>query len=354
MLIVYGKEFTIYTDKRISQFEDAWLIGRIGKAYLRSIVEAKSKHSYKDWMRLGFSCLMRDKMQEAALSVNARVTFVNTAKSEPSLDWNYWINFSSNTFVCTTKDYATAVRAALSDPSRNGCECLALSHLIALRALQLAVGNDKFNVLLNFHLGNKPLEIPLNLELTQDESLAASLESKSYEGDSVFRPGDIIAVSNNRDEADYTSWEAVVKKKKGTPWRVENGICIGWKMNSKGEPEFNEPLFVGGGLGQKIFTEAEIKEEVYNQTKSLGNIRKNSRGEIIRNKLSGNIESDNIIGDRKGHFLEKALDNAKCIHKLDVRDSNWDLKYGLDVVPDISLYTEVKRISILGGRRDLG
>ena len=329
MIKVGNSAYKTYGQRWSKQFEKAFGIGPVGKAYLRSITMAKSEHVYKSWWRLAFRCLMTDKMQAAALNINNKVGFANMSSIPAKLDSSYWLKDSSGDFVCKTKkDFAKAVSIILKNPQKNALECKGLSHLMALRALQLSLGDQRFDKIIKAFIGNEPLKLTLDSIFKKrflvDENLSASRkESSIYDGDRVFRPGDIIAVSNFRKEA------------KGTQWLVENGVCVGWRGAPGGRALFDEPLFVGGGVPNQVMTEAQIREYVYRQTPS----------------------SDPITGNRKKHFDEKALGTAKCRHKIDERHKSGPKKgqliHGLNVVPNTYMHTLVNRIAILGGRADI-
>jgi hypothetical protein len=323
--IVYKR----YGERWSRQFENANRIGNVGKAYLRSITEAKSTHVYKSWWRLAFKCLMADKVQAAALSVNDKLGFADMKRILPKLDSRYWGKDKGGDFYCkTTKEFAKAVSIIFTSKLNNALECKGLSHVMALRALQLSMNNTRFDKLIKAFLGGKRLRIPLDTIKVKNFMMMESLKASRkeyfiYEGDRVYRPGDIIAVGNLRSEAVRTQW------------LVENGICVGWRGAADGRAQYDEPLFVGGGVPSQVMTEAQIREYVYQKTKSY----------------------DRITGNRKHHFAEKALGTTKCRHKLDKRYEEGPRKgqliYGLDVVPDIYLNTEVNRIAILGGRTDI-
>jgi len=189
---------------------------------------------------------------------------------------------------------------------------------MALRAFQLALGNGRFNIVIEKFLGKERLKIPINAMrgkiIFSEEDLIAN---SNYTGDACFRPGDLVIVSNWRPEAHNTQW------------LVENGICVGWKGAEKGKPQYDEPLFLGGGLGNQSKTESEIREVVYSKTP---------------NKLK-------IKGDRKMHFSDKAVKGNICNHTLDTSAQAGSNTSKL--VPDIFMSSVVMRINILGGRNDI-
>ncbi|MDX1811080.1 MAG: hypothetical protein R3240_03980 [Gammaproteobacteria bacterium] len=328
MIKVENGLYKKYGERWSRQFENSFGLGPVGKAYLRSITEAKSLHVYKSWWRLAFKCRMADKIQAAALSVNDKLGFANMSTVKPMLDPRYWSKDGSGDFVCKTKKhFAKAVNAIFTDNAVNALECKGLSQVMALRSVQLALGDNRFDLVLQKFLGKTQLKIPLDAitdkHLVVTEDLSADGKTTIYTGDGVYRPGDMIAVSNMRHEA------------LGTQWLVENGICVGWKGAADGHAQYNEPLFVGGGVPNKVMTEAQIREYVYQATPS----------------------KDKITGDRKGHFAEKALGKIRCQHKLDKRyntgPDKGKLMYGLNVVPDTYLHTTVIRLNLLGGRTDI-
>jgi hypothetical protein len=297
-----GKLFTIKT------FEDNLKLQKTGRACLRSIIETKSEHHYKGFWYLIFSLLMRDKIEKAATEVK-NIQFASSG-SETKLNSAFWERTNNGNFLCKSEEFGKAVSSILTNPQKNNLECQGLSHIMALRALQLALGDTRFNKLLKTGLGKAKLQIPLNATLLQGEDLALKGEEPfSKSGDGVFRPGDIVAFGNNRSEA------------VGTQWRVENAVCIGWKFDIKGLPLFDEPLFAGGGV-DTFKTEGEMKEFIYQQTP-------------IR---EAPFPSKEVL---RRHFAEKAVTGSNC---------SCPKQYGLE---DLNLNPYVTRIKILGGRKDI-
>ncbi len=311
-------EITNYNVVQLRRFERRHNIQTTGKAYLRSIIESHSKHYYKGWWYLVFSLKMRQKMGYAAKMVNKKIKFANIPDGVVmQLNPTFWTRQQEGdyvSFVCKTDNYAKAVDAIFADSSKNVLECRRLCEVMVLRALQLAVGNTRFNKYLKDQLGLDPLELSLNRKLLQSEELSATGQTTVYKGDAIFRPGDLVAFSNDR------------KKAKGTQWLVENAVCVGWEHDAKGQPRFDEPLFVGGGVS-KVLTEAKMKEEIYQET---------------LNKL--------VTGDRKRHFAEKAIGGPICTHRLDSDAENKGSNLA-GTVPNIYLHTTVERIGVLGGKR---
>lgn len=320
-MVVIEKPLTqhvfLYDDAKVHAFEEVNKIGSTGRAYLRSIVEAKQKHVYRGWWYLIFSLKMRDKIASVADLVYQKVSFANVPASQhPTLDSTFWRRLADGDFECKSNDYAKAVDAVFADRTKNRLECRGLCELIALRSLQDALGNARFNKYLKDYLGSERLRFRLNHRLLQTEELTAKPPGTVYTGEAVFRPGDLVAFSNGRGVA------------AGTQWLVENALCVGWKTDGKGNPIYTEPLFRGGGV-DGVKTEAEMKEYVYQQT----------------------LDPE-VRGDRKSHFAEKALGGPKCNHLLDT--DAIDRGVSLDkAVPNIYLHTTVERIGILGGRQDL-
>ncbi|MFX0196154.1 MAG: hypothetical protein ACFFCW_08530 [Candidatus Hodarchaeota archaeon] len=311
------REITNYNVEQLRRFERRNNIQTTGKAYLLSIIESHSKHYYKGWWYLVFSLKMRQKMGYAAKMVNSKISFANIPGGVGlQLNPTFWTRRQEGNFVCKTDNYAKAVDAILADRSKNFLECRGLCEVMVLRALQLAVGNTRFNKYLKDQLGSDPLELRLNSKLLQSEELSATGQTTVYKGDAIFRPGDLVAFSNNRKPA------------KGTQWLVENAVCVGWKNDAKGQPRFDEPLFVGGGVS-KVLTEAEMKEVIYQQTP---------------NSL--------VTGDRTRHFAEKAIGGPICTHRLDSDAENKGSNLA-GTVPNIYLHTTVERIGVLGGRKDV-
>jgi len=360
LVIEKPKRTTIsdYNHKQLRWLVKRYKIQRVGKAYLKSVAGSAIEPFYKGWWYLVFRLKMCDKMESAAKLASQKLGFTNVARAGVcQLDPKHWKSIGGSNFVCTSPDYAVAVQALFSGSSHNSLECRRLAELMALRAFQDAVGNPRFDRYLKAVLGSEPRTISLNSKLLQPEELTLTSPPSKYTGAHLYRPGDIIAVGNERSKA------------VGTQWLVENGICVGWKFNSGGEANYGEPLFVGGGVSG-AYTEAELREYVYQRT------------------------PDPILkGDRKAHFAEKAIGGPKCAHTLDSKIENiygtfhdvnnapkngktvaevlqkngvsgqeykaWKKKYGntktedalKPAVPDVVLRTSVERLNVLGGRK---
>jgi len=321
MLIIENpkhKQYTSYSSDELRNFQNRYSVEKTGRAFLRSIVEVDSEHFYKGWWYLVFRLKMCDKIRDVALRVNQKMGF-SSGSSDNRLDPVFWQRQREGNFSCKTKDFAKAVNALLVDKSINRLECRGLSEVMALRSMQLALGNTRFNKLLGKVLGSKPLTLILDMfgPLLEWETLKVDPGNIEEKGDDVFRPGDIVAFSNSER-----------KKADGTQWRVENAVCVGWKDDASGNPDLSEPLFVGGGVAN-VFTEAEMKEYIYQKT-----------------------PDSRVTGDRKGHFAEKAIGGPECTHLLDSDAEKKSLSLK-GTVPNIFLNENVNRIPILGGRRDL-
>jgi hypothetical protein len=337
-----------YHSPVIQSLEKHFKIGWVGRAYMRSIVEAQSTHVYEGWWHLALSCGMRDKLYNVAQYINSHVAFANVQEGRlPMLPATHWRKNSNGPFECTTKMYAAALNAIVAPGSGSQMECRGLVELIALRALQIATGDKRFDELLTARLGTAPLTIG-NLptpQIRQYESLTAK---GAYVSDGLFRPGDMVLFSNIRSTA------------RGSIWLVENAICVGWRADTKNRPRFRDPLFIGGGV-LNLTSEAQMRELIYQKTPDL-----------------------NVMGNRAAHFAEKAIGGPKCTHLLDTNVKKEIAKYEDDIrkkagmgddaelssrqqaeldelerrrmkiaVPDIFLFTEVDRIVVLGGRLDV-
>jgi hypothetical protein len=256
----YKPKALCYAAVTIEAFERSWKLEKTAKAYLRSIIEARSEHRYRDSWNLAFSLKMRDKMEQAAKEVNDKVKFELWAwerKLDPA-HWNRietlapWETRPNVTFESKTTDYAAAVNAIFADTTKNQLECGSMAELMAVRALQLALGDRRFNAILRIHLRGSKLRIPLLYN-----KIAISQEMLTYpppRGENVFRPGDLVAFANVRQNA------------RGRGWGIENAICVGWKFDNRGEPLYDEPLFYPGGRAGGMpepGTESQFKESLY-------------------------------------------------------------------------------------------
>lgn len=241
-LIVEGKEYD-YDAKPVQWTLDHFNIQETGRRYLQSIIESENDHVYKRWGYLGYDLRTKDNIKDAASEAQNKVGF---ALGDHTLDETYW-DFKNDKYVMKGDNYAKAVDAIFKNMTVNRLECDNFRNVIAIRAFQLSVGDAKFNTILKRRLKGERLTIPFNDSLlTGSFSLDASTESSdSYNGEKVFRPGDMVQFSlENLEEADNTRWQ------------IENAIVVDW--NDEGEP-----LFKGGGVID-ILTEHQMKVKLCN------------------------------------------------------------------------------------------
>lgn len=270
-LIVEDKQYN-YDDTSVQWTLDHFGIQETGRQYLQSIIESENDHVYKRWGYLGYDLRTRDNIKDAGSEIDSKIGF---AKFDATLNETYWENIDGN-FYMKGNDYAEAVNAIFEDITINRLECLNLSNLAELRAFQLSVGDKQFNAFLKRRLKGERLSIPLNDSLaTEDRDLDATDSSFEYNGEKVFRAGDLVYFS--AVELDETA---------NTQWMVENAIVAGWN-------EAGEPLFKGGGV-HGLLTEREMKIRICKNVKAeptQENINKIELVRVVRHfKALGGIE----------------------------------------------------------------
>ena len=112
-------------------------------------------------------------------------------------------------------------------------------------------------------------------------------------------------------------------------------MCVDWEADSKGGRIVTEPLYVGGGISTKeklIYTEAEMKEAIYETTIAEAQVKKPRYA-----------DHDARMKHYSIHMLERWRARKKG-SPFPARPRN---------VPNIGLHATVTRIAYLGGRTDV-
>lgn len=314
-------------------------VGWTGRAFLVSILNARGDHRYADTRSLIASLLMRDHLAAAARVVNDKVDFAGAGKDK--LDRKFWRMRPGRRFECRGSNYAASVKATLLDKERNALECAGLTDMIALYALLLAMKGKWFDQSLNARLSLNRLSIcRLPGELIEHELLGyvpvPSMKDTDSSGAKLFRPGDLMA------------FNCLMNETADTQWKVENAICVGWKRTSTGQPDYDTPLFVGGGVaGAK--TEPEMKFMVFDNVRTVWTAKVVQRGVFTdgTTRRSGTRqELERLCAD---HFTSTYGTDAQMKTSFAVKvlkTPKWES-------PIVKLNPAVSRIGVLGGRVDL-